>query len=63
MPTFETFVQCVINGFVVGSGYTLVALGLTMIFGVLRIPNFGHGNLLMLSAFVTLFAGQLLKIG
>jgi branched-chain amino acid transport system permease protein len=63
LPTFETFVQCVINGFVVGSGYTLVALGLTMIFGVLRIPNFGHGNLLMLSAFVTLFAGQLLKIG
>jgi len=55
----ELFLQCLVNGFVVGSSYTLVALGLTMIFGVLRIPNFGHGNLLMLSAFMTLFSGRL----
>lgn len=55
----DLFLQCLVNGFVVGSSYTLVALGLTMIFGVLRIPNFGHGNLLMLSAFLTLFAGRL----
>lgn len=63
LPTLETFLQCLVNGFVVGSGYTLVALGLTMIFGVLRIPNFGHGNLLMLGAFIALFAGQLFGSG
>jgi branched-chain amino acid transport system permease protein len=59
----ETFLQCLLNGFVVGSAYTLVAIGLTMIFGVLHIPNFGHGNLLMLGAFITLFAGRLIGAG
>lgn len=58
----ETFLQCLVNGFVVGSAYTLVAIGLTMIFGVLKIPNFGHGNLLMLSAFFTLFSVRLFKL-
>ncbi|MEM3112265.1 MAG: branched-chain amino acid ABC transporter permease [Candidatus Anstonellales archaeon] len=56
------FLQCIFNGLVMGSCYTLVALGLTLIFGVLRIPNFGHGNLLMLGAFSTLFLVQLAKI-
>ncbi len=63
MPSFEIFSQCIVNGFVVGSSYTLVAIGLTMIFGVLHIPNFGHGNLLMLSAFFALFAGRMLGAG
>ena len=55
MLNAETFLQCLVNGFVVGSSYTLVAIGLTMIFGVLHIPNFGHGNLMMLAAFIALF--------
>jgi branched-chain amino acid transport system permease protein len=59
----DTFLQCIVNGFVVGSAYTLVAVGLTMIFGVLHIPNFGHGNLLMLGAFATLFCGRLAGSG
>lgn len=63
LSTFEIFLQCIVNGFVVGSAYTLVAIGLTMIFGVLHIPNFGHGNLLMLGAFFALFAGRLLGTG
>ena len=63
MINIDTFLQCLLNGFVVGSAYTLVAIGLTMIFGVLHIPNFGHGNLLMLGAFFTLFAGKLFGVG
>lgn len=59
MFNVDTFLQCIVNGFVVGSAYTLVAVGLTLIFGVLHIPNFGHGNLLMLGAFVTLFSSKL----
>jgi branched-chain amino acid transport system permease protein len=58
MINAETFIQCLVNGFVVGSSYTLVAIGLTMIFGVLHIPNFGHGNLMMLAAFVALFLSR-----
>jgi branched-chain amino acid transport system permease protein len=52
--------QFLLNGLVVGSSYTLVAIGLTMIFGVLHIPNFGHGNLFMLGAFFALFAAEFL---
>ncbi len=63
MSSLDTLLQCIANGFVVGSAYTLVAVGLTMIFGVLHIPNFGHGNLLMLGAFSALFSGRLLGLG
>jgi branched-chain amino acid transport system permease protein len=63
MFNVDTFLQCIVNGFVVGSAYTLVAVGLTMIFGVLHIPNFCHGNLLMLGAFITLFSGRFLGAG
>ncbi|WML52355.1 hypothetical protein RCG17_23730 [Neobacillus sp. PS3-12] len=46
--------QQTINGLVLGSSYVLIALGLTMIFGMLNILNFAHGELLMVGAFVTL---------
>jgi len=45
------FVEQVINGLVIGSFYALTALGLAIIFGVLRIVNFAHGELYMLGAF------------
>ena len=46
-------IQQVINGLVVGSIYAMVALGLTLIFGILHIGNFAHGQLYMLGAFAT----------
>ena len=45
--------QQIINGFALGSVYALLALGLTLVFGVLLIPNFAHGELYMLGAFFT----------
>jgi branched-chain amino acid transport system permease protein len=45
-----------INGISLGSVYGLVALGLTLVFGVLRIPNFSHGALYMVGAYVTYFS-------
>lgn len=45
--------QQLINGLTLGSTYALVALGLTLVFGVLLIPNFAHGELYMLGAFST----------
>jgi|MudIll2142460700_1097286.scaffolds.fasta_scaffold45944_2 branched-chain amino acid transport system permease protein len=47
------FFQQVINGLVIGSIYAMVALGLTLIFGILHIGNFAHGQLYMLGAFAT----------
>jgi len=48
------FLQQTINGLVMGSNYVLTALGLTLIFGMLDMLNFAHGELLMVGAFVAL---------
>lgn len=50
------FIQQTVNGLVMGSSYVLIALGLTMIFGMLNILNFAHGELLMVGAFIGLGA-------
>ena len=42
------FLQQTVNGLIVGSIYCLMATGLTMIFGVMRISNFAHGDFLMI---------------
>jgi len=47
----DLFLQQVINGIMVGSVYSLVALGLTIIYGILGVPNFAHGSLYMLGAY------------
>jgi len=46
------FLQQMVNGVALGSVYALVALGLTLVYGVLKVPNFAHGALYMLSAYV-----------
>src|SRR5262245_20074909 len=47
----ELFAQQVLNGLVTGSVYSLVALGLTLIYGTMQVPNFAHGHLYMLGAY------------
>ncbi len=53
---FTTFLQQLINGFSVGSMYALIAIGYTMVYGVLRLINFAHGDIMMVGAFVAFFA-------
>src|SRR5438045_7444056 len=45
------FFQQLINGLSLGSFYALIALGYTMVYGVLRFINFAHGDVFMLGAF------------
>ncbi|GAA5167856.1 branched-chain amino acid ABC transporter permease [Viridibacterium curvum] len=52
----ETLLQQIINGLVVGSMYALVALGYTMVYGILGLINFAHGDVLMVGALVALQA-------
>jgi branched-chain amino acid transport system permease protein len=47
--------QILANGLYQGSVYTLIALGLTMVFGLWHIPNFAHGNVFLLGAYLTHF--------
>src|SRR5262245_42360548 len=48
----ETFLQQVINGISQGSAYALIALGYTMVYGVLRLINFAHSDVYMFGAFM-----------
>lgn len=50
----ELFMQQLFNGLTIGSVYSLVALGLTLVYGILHIPNFAHGALYMMGGYVTL---------
>ena len=52
--TPEFLLTLFFNGLVVGSIYTLIALGLTLVFGLWEIPNFAHGNIYMISAYLAL---------
>lgn len=57
----ETFIQQLLNGLVLGSMYALVALGYTMVYGVLNLINFAHGDVLMIGAMIGLTILQLLE--
>jgi len=46
----DTFIQQIINGLVLGSVYALVALGYTMVYGIINLINFAHGDVLMVGA-------------
>ena len=48
----ETFLQQLINGISQGSAYALIALGYTMVYGVLRLINFAHSDIYMFGAFM-----------
>ena len=56
----EIFAQQLINGLVLGSIYALVALGYTMVYGILGLINFAHGDITMIGALVSLTLIQLL---
>jgi ABC-type uncharacterized transport system permease subunit len=56
------FAQQVVNGLANGMGYVLIAVGLTLVFGVLRIVNFAHGEFYMLGAYFTYYITSLAGI-
>src|ERR1700761_6987208 len=50
------FIQQLINGLSVGSIYALIAVGYTMVYGVLQLINFAHGDVFMVGAMVSMYA-------
>jgi len=52
----EVFLQQLINGITVGSIYGLIAIGYTMVFGIIGMVNFAHGDVFMVSAFIAVVA-------
>jgi branched-chain amino acid transport system permease protein len=53
------FLQQLVNGITWGSVYALIALGYTMVYGILRLINFAHGDIYMLGAFFAFYAARL----
>ncbi len=62
MPDPAIILAGVLNGLLAGGIYVLVAVGLTLIYGVLHIINFAHGSLLMLAMYAVFFLWRLLGI-
>ena len=54
--TFQLFLQQFINGVSLGSLYGLVAIGYTMVYGILRLINFAHGDVLMVGCYFAFYA-------
>ena len=52
----QELLQQLINGLSVGSIYALIAVGYTMVYGVLQLINFAHGDVFMVGAMVALYA-------
>jgi len=61
MVLMDAFIQQLLNGLLSGSLYALVALGYTMVYGILRIINFAHGDVLMIGALVGLSVIRVLQ--
>src|SRR5215471_8014770 len=56
-----TFLQQLVNGLSLGSIYALIALGYTMVYGVLRLINFAHGDVYMVGAYVGYYLSRRLR--
>ena len=60
--SLEMFVQHLFNALTLGSLYGLIAIGYTMVYGILRLINFAHGDIFMLGAYFVFFGVTLTKL-
>ena len=56
------FLQSIISGILIGGVYALIGIGLTLIFGVMRVINFAHGDIQMVGMYLTYLLFTLLGI-
>src|SRR3954471_14415926 len=61
-PGLSILGQHLLNGALIGCAYALIAIGLTMIFGVMNIANFAHGEFYMMGGFLAFYLVSLLKV-
>lgn len=62
MDYFTLFIQQLLNGLHIGSIYALIALGYTMVYGIVKLINFAHGDIMMVGAYVAFFMITLFKL-
>ena len=59
----EQLAQQLVNGLALGSIYALIALGYTMVYGIIQLINFAHGDVYMVGAYVGYFSMVHLRLG
>ena len=59
----EQFIQQLVNGISLGSIYALIALGYTMVYGIVKLINFAHGDVFMVGAFIGFYSITVLHLG
>ncbi|MFJ7725934.1 branched-chain amino acid ABC transporter permease [Neobacillus sp. NPDC097160] len=59
----EQFIQQLVNGVSLGSIYALIALGYTMVYGIVKLINFAHGDVFMVGAFIGFYSITILDLG
>ena len=62
MVNLDILLQTILNGLMQGGIYALIAIGLTLIYGVMKITNFAHGEFLMLGMYVTFWSFNILNL-
>ncbi|MGL4343960.1 MAG: branched-chain amino acid ABC transporter permease [Cellulosilyticaceae bacterium] len=62
MDYFTSFIQQLLNGLHIGSIYALIALGYTMVYGIVKLINFAHGDIMMVGAYIAFFAISVLGL-
>ncbi len=60
--TLSVFLQSLISGILIGGVYALVGIGLTIIFGVMRVINFAHGDIMMVGMYLTFYLFTLFHV-
>lgn len=59
----EQVIQQIVNGLALGFIYALIALGYSLVYGIIRLINFAHGDIIMVGAYVALFSYLLFNLG
>ena len=54
--TLTTFLQQCLTGISLGGAYALIAIGYTLVYGILRLINFAHGDIFMMAGYFMIFA-------
>jgi len=62
IPGAGVVLQSIVNGLLMGGVYSLISVGLTLIFGVMKIINFAHGSIMMLGMYITYWLYVLLGV-
>jgi len=62
IPTWSMFIQSIANAVSLGSLYALVAIGYTMVYGILRLINFAHGDIFMMSMYFAFYLMSLFAL-